>query len=746
MPRTTTSGDEAMLDTAFDARTAVEISQRAILNRIGFAAVFAAISLLVLPWMAAVAWVSTVVVWELIVAPPLDRAVVRLPEKQASAAHALLNMIGTALYCGLPFLCLAEGSPVGVAIATTWIAGSILHNFVYASADRRLLLMALFPIVVASIVGPFLAYGFNWRAAIMPAVFGLYGLSAQQYSLDRRALLGHLADRQVAVVDLERKLSVAIEASGDGLYEVDLITDEVQVSPTWLTMLGYGPGDIEVPIKGWHHLVHPDDLETLVRGHEAHFAGETPHTACELRHRCKSGEYKWVLARSRLIARTPDGQPWRLIGTTIDLSARKALEHQLEAARDLAERANHAKSVFVANMSHEIRTPLNGVIGVAGALAGTGLSMEQQDMVALIQSSAQMLERMMSDILDQAKMEAGNFQLQTAPFDLRREVESAAELMRPRAEEKGLKFDVTYTDAADGEFAGDAVRLKQIISNLVSNAIKFTASGGVTVKVKALDPVTAGQPTLIRIEVADTGIGFDAETASRLFSRFVQADGSISREFGGTGLGLAICKALAELMGGRVSARSEPGQGSVFRVEIPLPRSVPLAEYRQHGAGAKAPRAAPAALALPLLTMRILLVEDHPINQQVVQYILKSKGVALTTVGNGRQAVEAWQAQPFDVILMDMQMPVMDGLAATREIRRLERLTGRAPTPIAMLSANAQDEHLALANEAGADHHVAKPFTPEQLLAGIEAAVSRHRQATPADERVRAAETASAAQ
>jgi two-component system, sensor histidine kinase len=345
-------------------------------------------------------------------------------------------------------------------------------------------------------------------------------------------------------------------------------------------------------------------------------------------------------------------------------------------------------------------------------------------MVALIQSSAQMLERMMSDILDQAKVEAGNFQLQTAPFDLRREIEFAAELMRPRAEGKGLKFDVTYTDAAEGEFAGDAVRLKQIISNLVSNAIKFTASGGVTVKVKALDPATAGQPTLIRIEVADTGIGFDAETASRLFSRFVQADGSISRQFGGTGLGLAICKALAELMGGRISVCSEPGQGSVFRVEIPLPRSVPLAEYRQRSVGATAPRADLAVRALPLLTMRILLVEDHPINQQVVQYILKSKGVALTTVGNGRMAVEAWQAQCFDVILMDMQMPVMDGLTAVREIRRLEAAHAKPRLSIIMLTANAMPEHIADAMSAGADLHLGKPFTAQALFDAIAEAVA----------------------
>jgi two-component system, sensor histidine kinase len=708
----------------FDVRTAIELARHGLFDRIAFAAVYAVLSLSVLPWVQSITWIAVIALWELGLGPLLDRAILRMPEHRASAVYALCNLVGGAIFQGVAFLCLINGSPVGVAIAATWIGGTVLNVFVFASASRQLMLATLFPVAAVSILGPWLAYGLSWKSAIIPVLLALAGLASRRFSLDHGALLSQLADRQVAFADMERKLSVAIEASGDGLFELDLIAGEFVASPTWMAMLGYGPDEIESPIADWKAFVHPDDVPKVEQAFAAHFAGETAHTAVEQRMRCKNGDYKWVLARGRLVSRTDTGRPWRIVGTTIDLTARKALEHQLEAARDLAESANNAKSVFVANMSHEIRTPLNGVIGVAGALAGTELSSAQREMLALIESSGHMLEQILSDILDQAKIEAGNFQLQIAPFDLRREVECAAELMRPRTDEKGLRFQVAYAPSAEGIFEGDAVRLKQIVSNLASNAIKFTSSGAVTVRIEALDPAKDGDPTLVRIEVGDTGIGFDAETANRLFSRFVQADGSISRQFGGTGLGLAICKQLTDLMGGRITARSELGEGSVFTVEIPMTRSMSVADYRARLASAADPGDGEAASTEHLARIRILLAEDHPTNQRVVQLILEPTGIVLTTVDNGQEAVGAFRPGLFDLILMDMQMPVMDGLAATRAIRDLEAKAGCAPTPIAMFTANAMDAHLALATEAGANHHIAKPITPDRLLAGIELALN----------------------
>lgn len=387
-----------------------------------------------------------------------------------------------------------------------------------------------------------------------------------------------------------------------------------------------------------------------------------------------------------------------------DITDLKRDAQALAEARDAAESANRAKSLFLANMSHEIRTPLNGVIGLAQALSRTELTPTQTEMLALIESSGKTLQTLLSDILDLARVESGRLELSEETFDLEKTVNEAARLYAATAEEKGLRFFVEVAPDARVWIAGDPVRLKQVLTNLVSNAVKFTSAGFVGLNVDR-GPDRDGSPTL-RFSVEDTGIGFDSATRERLFSRFEQADGAITRRFGGSGLGLAISRQLADMMGGDLDCESEPGGGSAFILTLPMKIAAapgPVAAVAEHGPSTSAGR-------------RILVADDHPTNRKVVELILAQADVKLTMVEDGAQALAAARSQPYDLILMDMQMPVMDGLTAVREIRLHEATMGLERTPIVMLTANALPEHIAGAREAGADLHLAKPFNAAELL------------------------------
>jgi signal transduction histidine kinase/ActR/RegA family two-component response regulator len=395
-----------------------------------------------------------------------------------------------------------------------------------------------------------------------------------------------------------------------------------------------------------------------------------------------------------------------MVTVCTDITDLKRGAQSLAEARDAAEAASTAKSQFLANMSHEIRTPLNGVIGVAQALARTDLAPEQLEMLELIQSSGRTLQVLLSDILDLARVESGRLDLADVPLDLGQTVREAAQLYESSAEAKSLQFFVEIAPETDCWIRGDAVRIKQILTNLVSNAVKFTSEGFVSLTVGP-GPARDGAPTL-RFSIEDTGIGFDNSTRDRLFSRFEQADGAITRRFGGSGLGLAISRQLAEMMGGDLDCESEPGGGSAFILTIPfLPVEAPVAR-------ASEPTTAPADGDAP--PVRVLLADDHPVNRKVVEMVLAQANVELTSVEDGAQAVTAHRDGDFDLILMDMQMPVMDGLTATREIRLHEAAMGLDPTTIIMLTANALPEHIASGVAAGADRHLAKPFNAVELL------------------------------
>jgi signal transduction histidine kinase/CheY-like chemotaxis protein len=414
---------------------------------------------------------------------------------------------------------------------------------------------------------------------------------------------------------------------------------------------------------------------------------------------------------------------------TYSLSAAyQSWQRETKLARTLEQvsLASDAKSQFLATMSHEIRTPLNGIVGLAEVLNNTKLNPSQQEMVNLVRTSGETLERLVSDVLDSAKIEADKLELSVAPFDLRETVETAAHTFRTRAEEKCLQFNLTIHPDAEGRFVGDAVRIRQIISNLTSNAIKFTDQGRVDVQVDALE--INGESVELRIQVSDTGIGFDPKASQHLFNRFEQADNSISRRFGGTGLGLSICKSLCELMDGSISATSQLGSGSRFEARIQL----------KYADAQKAnPRLSASAMSEDLSSLadgsvgptglRVLVAEDNPINQKVITFMLEPMGMTPVMAANGREALAFFKIDSFDLVLMDMMMPEMDGLAATQAIRAWEKENNLPRTPIAMLSANAMSEHVKAALAAGCDVHIAKPVTPATLVTGMTEALFMER-------------------
>lgn len=523
------------------------------------------------------------------------------------------------------------------------------------------------------------------------------------------------SDKQ-KLLETSERLELANSGSNDGLWDWPDVTQDAEWwSPAFYELLGYKPFEIPATFTTFKTLLHPDDFERTQMAVEASFTYGEPFNL-EYRLRTKDGVYRWYLGRARL-TRDSSGAAKRMAGSISDVTARRLAQEETLKALKKAETAARTKSDFLANMSHEIRTPLTAILGYSETLQDDGLDKaKRDDAIQIIATNGNHLLGIINDILDLSKFEAGALALdpiEASPFAILLEVE---QLMGMRAKDKRIELNFSYRWPIPKTVMLDPLRFKQILINLVGNAIKFTDKGSVNVTT-CLDQKNKN----LEVSVSDSGIGMDSEELQRLFKPFSQTDSSTSRRFGGTGLGLSISDRLVRMMGGEISVTSVKGNGATFTVRIPLSRPIASGELVSELPSRLKPVVQPPALSnLSPLKGRVLLAEDVAVNRALVASILSKVGVELTMVTNGQEAIDAISAVNFDLILMDMQMPVLDGTEATRRLRGLG-----VTVPIVALTGNVMSEFVAQCMAGGCDDFVEKPFTRERLLDVVRKYLSR---------------------
>ena len=538
----------------------------------------------------------------------------------------------------------------------------------------------------------------------------------RRYHEEHLARTRALAEYRDALEQLIARRSAELEAANHALRETFFALDNASIAVHWVDaatarllyvndaacqMLGYSRDALlRLTVPDIDPNYPRERFEALTR-----IAEEAPATRFESLNRRRDGSLFPVEVFRRLRPGDEDGQAPKFIAFVTDISARKADEQALEQAKEAAETANRAKSAFLANMSHEIRTPLNAITGLAYMIRSSGVTAQQADWLDKLDAAGRHLLEIINAILDLSKIEAGRLELESIPFDVQSVIGSVLEMIAPQARAKGLRLRM-QTDEAPRTLIGDPTRLQQALLNYASNAVKFTSAGEVTMRAWTLEQ--SADSVLLRFEVTDTGIGIAPEVIGRLFADFEQADNSTTRQFGGTGLGLAITQRLAHLMGGETGVSSAPGAGSTFwfsaRCGLPATAAGDLDERLAGDALSRLIRDLPGH--------RVLVVEDEPINQEIARFLLEDAGQVVEVAGDGAAAVELVARHAYDLILMDLQLPALDGLEATHRIRALP---GHATTPIIAMTANAFSEDRQTCLQTGMNDFVAKPIDPDAL-------------------------------
>ncbi len=502
----------------------------------------------------------------------------------------------------------------------------------------------------------------------------------------------------------ETRFQLVVKGTKDGILDwVNTSLEEQYWSPQFFKLLGYEPNELEPKRLNFMKIIHPEDVEAVEAVFNLHiFKGRT----FDIEHRMlkKSGKYNWYHFRG-IITVDQDSRIKRMTGSITDISDRKSTEKKLKQAKEEAESATRMKSDFLATMSHEIRTPMNGIIGTTELVLNTELSPQQKRYMDNVLYSAENLLEMLNDILDFSKIEAGKMELEMNPFDLKRANQEVVDLLRPKALQKKLKLNLIYKKGVQEYLMGDSMRIRQVLYNLVGNAIKFTENGSITIIVENQASVSPPKgKAMLLVSVRDTGVGLTKEQRRSIFNKFVQADSSTTRKFGGTGLGLAICQMLVSMLGGEIGIESELGQGTIVSFTLSLDIaskdnieaiSLKVANDLDHG------------ITTPI---RVLMAEDNRINAEFAKEMLEKLKCDVVEIRNGKEAVEILlKDREFDLIFMDCQMPIMDGFEATMQVRKYEQQNKLTHIPVIALTANAMKGDKERCIQAGMDDYLSKP-------------------------------------